>query len=882
MKKSFIFILTIGLISACGVKKEYSPATSSSNEISSSTAETVEDIEVDSIIERPVYHGSPTILTDIIHTKLAVDFDWENAQMNGVATLTCSPHFYATDSLILDAKAMEILSVKVNDKALNYKYNDANFLRIGLDRKYQNEEEYNIVINYIAKPEDKDKGGSSAITSDKGLYFINPRGENKSQMPQIWTQGESESSSVWFPTIDRPNQKTTQEIYMTVDDKYVTLSNGALISSTKNADGTRTDYWKQELPHAPYLFMMAVGEFEIVKDSYTKKDGTVMAVDYYVEPEWKEHAQAIFGDTPRMIAFFSDLLGVEYVWDKYHQIIVREYVSGAMENTGATVFGDFAYKTKRELIDSDDESTIAHELFHHWFGDLVTIESWSNLPLNESFANYSQYLWAEHKDGKDQADYDAEKEKDGYYASASQGGHHNMIWYDYDYHDQMFDAHSYNKGGRILHMLRTYLGDEAFFAGLKDYLVTYAFKTVEMDNLRMSFEKVSGEDLNWFFNQWFFAERYPEINISQEVSDGEVTVKIEQTQNLENTPLYKLPMRIGVYANDKKKSYQVTLNKNINTFTFKYEGKLQNIVVDEDRATLGKFKHDKPREWYIHQYYNAPTYIDRKEAVNYGSRLRTDEANQMLLDALNDDFWAIRTLAISKLDRLGVDKKEVVYTKLKELALTDKKSHVRSAALRDLATQYFKGGNNEGVREVLIHAIENDSSYLVVSTGLTGLAKGKESDVKNVLAFAKQLESEQSGVLKAHLFSIYKDYGNSSNLDFMAKTLKSNSISGYNLIGAVMNYSAFIKKQDVAVQNQYFDVLESLANEGGAYMKYVIPMTLVGIQQNTKELKTDLSEELEGLEKEGKTGEATLVQRKVNEADAYLKRINKLINELNK
>src|SRR5690606_3961407 len=133
---------------------------------------------------------------------------------------------------------------------------------------------------------------------------------------------------------------------------------------------TRTDYWKQEQKHSVYLFMLAVGEFAVVEDVYTKKDGTKMPVHYYVEPEWKEQAQVIFGKTPKMISFFSELLGIEYPWDKYHQIIVREYVSGAMENTGAVIFGDFCYKTDRELLDDNDESIIAHELFHHWFGNL--------------------------------------------------------------------------------------------------------------------------------------------------------------------------------------------------------------------------------------------------------------------------------------------------------------------------------------------------------------------------------------------------------------------------------------------------------------------------------------------------------------------------------
>jgi aminopeptidase N len=122
-----------------------------------------------------------------------------------------------------------------------------------------------VVIGYVAKPDERETGGSAAITSDKGLYFINPKGDDPTKMPQIWTQGETEASSVWFPTIDSPNAKTTQEIFITVDDKYATLSNGKLISSKKNSNGTRTDHWKQELPHAPYLFMMGIGEFKVVK-----------------------------------------------------------------------------------------------------------------------------------------------------------------------------------------------------------------------------------------------------------------------------------------------------------------------------------------------------------------------------------------------------------------------------------------------------------------------------------------------------------------------------------------------------------------------------------------------------------------------------------------
>ena len=184
----------------------------------------------------------------------------------------------------------------------------------------------------------------------------------------------------------------TQEIKITVGSRYVTLSNGLLLSSKPNGDGTRTDYWKQTLPHAPYLAMMAIGEFAVVKDKWKGID-----VDYYVEPAYEPHAKAIFGETPAMLDYYSDVLKLPYAWEKYSQVVVRDYVSGDMENTTATIHGEFLHRTDRELLDGDNERIIAHELFHHWFGDLVTCESWSNLPLNESFATYGEYMWLEHR-----------------------------------------------------------------------------------------------------------------------------------------------------------------------------------------------------------------------------------------------------------------------------------------------------------------------------------------------------------------------------------------------------------------------------------------------------------------------------------------------------
>jgi aminopeptidase N len=364
----------------------------------------VEDEQVDTNWKRE-YRAFPTKENDLIHTKLVAGFDYTKSQLNGEVWLQLHPHFYATNTLTLDAKGMDIhqvaLVLKGSNKKLEYQY-DGLFLNIQLDKKYTAKENYTIYIKYTAKPNDYLTNGSAAITDAKGLYFINPLGADSTKPTQVWTQGETEGTSVWIPTIDKPNQKSTQEFQLTVPSKYVSLSNGLLVKQVDNKNGTRLDVWKMDQPHAPYLFFIGIGDYAIVKDAYKGKE-----LSYYVEKAYEKEARKIFGNTPAMIAFFEQKLGIPFPWVKYAQMTAQDYVSGAMENTTCTLHDQGAQQNARELKDGNNwEGTIAHELFHQWFGDLVTAESWSNLTVNESFADYSQTLWLEHSMGKDYGQYE--------------------------------------------------------------------------------------------------------------------------------------------------------------------------------------------------------------------------------------------------------------------------------------------------------------------------------------------------------------------------------------------------------------------------------------------------------------------------------------------
>ena len=631
-----------------------------------------------------IYRQTHTKTTELKHTKLKVNFDYQKEQMGGEEWLTASPYFYSTDSLVLNAKGMLIHEVALDKNGskspLKYEYKD-DLLKINLDKTYNRNQDYTVYIKYTARPNEVSQKGSAAISDAKGLYFINAQGKDADKPTQIWTQGETESSSAWFPTIDKSNQKTTQEIYMTVPDKYVTLSNGIMKSSTKVSGGLRTDHWVMDKKHAPYLFFMGVGEYAVVKDKWRN-----IEVDYYVEKEYEPFAKQIFGNTPEMIEFFSKRLSYDYPWSKYAQITGRDFVSGAMENTTATLHQESAQQKPGDLIDENRwEDTIAHELFHHWFGDLVTAESWSNLTVNESFANYSQYLWNEHKYGKDIADYGLMKEIKGYMMDPSNISK-DLVRFNYHSREDMFDGVSYNKGGAILHMLRNYVGDDAFFAGLTDYLKTNEFGTGEAHQLRLSLEKVSGKDLNWFFNQWYFGNGNPKISYttSFEPVKKEVTITLSQNQIGQN---FQFPLSIDIFENGKPTRKNVWVSaKEKNDFTFQVSKNPDLVNLNSDGVLLAEITDTKTPEQFLIQYQNSTQFLSRYKAVENAieNLTKNPAALKTVVAALKDSNFRIRGKALVGLDLSKPDQAKAALAEVEKMASSDPKTLVQGAAISAL------------------------------------------------------------------------------------------------------------------------------------------------------------------------------------------------------
>src|SRR5690606_34262024 len=385
--------------------------------------------------------------------------------------------------------------------------------------------------------------------------------------------------------------------------------------------------------------------------------------------------------------FFSELLDYEYPWNKYHQIAGRDYISGAMENTTAVLFAEGVQQKPGQLIDKNRwEGTIAHELFHHWFGDLVTTESWGNLTVNESLANYSEYLWFEHKYGKDKAEEDRYHDLQGYKMDPA-NFNKNLVRVHFNAREDMFDGVSYNKGGKgVLHMLRSYLGDEAFFGGLSKYLHDYEYGTAEAVQIRLAMEAVSGRDLNWFFDQWYFANGHPQLTIAYNYDANSKKVKVNVAQTQSN--LFEFPFAFDVVIDGKATRQNVWISKKKeNSFEFDTNKNPDVVIPNADQDILCDITDNKPIEAFVAQYKTAKDeFTSRLLALEkLADAQSTNElALNTLISALNDPYEGIRSFAIYQLDAQSAKVKEKATSALKKIATSDPKTLVQAAALNIL------------------------------------------------------------------------------------------------------------------------------------------------------------------------------------------------------
>lgn len=684
---------------------------------------------------------------DVKHLDIDLKFDWDKEQAIGSTTVTLAP-FADTDTFSLDAALMTIESVTLaNGTPLKYTYDgkaDNDNLTVTLDRVYKGGEDVAVNVRYKTNYVNKADGDTAIGGFGRGLRFIKPTTDDPNKPRQIWSQGESEFNRYWFPSYDTPNDFRTTELRATVAKPFFVVSNGKLVSTKENADGTRTFDWKMEQPYSNYLTSIVVAETTPVVQDF---DGTPV-YNYGYTNETKEVA-ATTKNLPATIKFFSDVTGVRYAYPKYSQAFVEDF-GGGMENISATTQIEEMIHDDRELLDNDSESLQSHELAHQWFGDYVTCRDWGQIWLNESFATYMQTMWTEKLKGHDEFLYtDIRSNQDTVINTWKQGNRRPIVTKYYDNKDAMFDSYAYPGGGSVLHMLRKQLGDKLFSASLKNYLTTNAHQPVSTEDLRIAIEETTGQSMDWFFDEWLYKMGHPVFEVTQSYDNAlkKLTLNVKQTQKIDvtnefpQTEFFQAWVDVAV-DNKVQRVWLKPQAENVFTFDAAATPKLVNF--DYESTLLKEMKFEKSTDELLYQLAGDKDVLGRRWAMTQLEAKASDEADKarivtaLLSSAEKDSFWRIRRAAFSTIanifspdPRPGQPRAAAnLPAEVEQLAIRmtkDQQSLIRSDALRLLGeTKQAKYADR------YISAL-TDQSYAVIDDAATALGQSKDARAYDAL-----------------------------------------------------------------------------------------------------------------------------------------------------
>ncbi len=668
------------------------------------------------------------------HIKLELTINLDDEEFHGRAQLTLSP-FKPLRTLQLDAAEMKIEKVAIGDGTKPGEFRDLKFqtrakeLEITLDREYAADEIFTVAIDY--KVNHPRKGG----------HFVVPDESEPNRARAFWTQGEPEDARFWLPCVDSSTDRFTSEMNITVPKRYQVISNGVLRDDKENADGTRTFHWVQEQTLVSYLLSVVVGEFDAYEQQW---DG--IPVLAYVPKGRGADAERSFKKTPAMVEYFSKQIGVRYQWPKYAQTCMEDF-SGGMENTSATTLTTDTLHDERAHLDVLSDNLVAHELAHQWFGDLMTCKDWGETWLNESFATYFATLWTEHDLGWDEAVWARHLEEETYKA-ADQRYRRPIVSYTYNDPNAMFDAHSYPKGGRVLHMLRFVLGDDLFWKSIRHYAEKHQFQTVEAADLRIAIEEATGQGLNWFFDEWLEHGGFPEFNVSWRWDEAAKTARltVKQTQKVDAvTPLFEMPVEIELATRNTTAIRRVNISHVEETFQFVLDERPTRVCFDPRDWILKKLTFEKSKEELFDQLEHDQHVMCRIQAIEALATFpgaKDEDVVAALVKALRtDNFWAVRQVAARSLGKLTGEKARDA---LIEAAQHDAKAQVRREAIKSLASF-----THDNVRQAMRTVIQQDQSYFAIAEALRTLVKIDRNGCRAELLAALRTPSHQDVILKA-------------------------------------------------------------------------------------------------------------------------------------
>ncbi|HEY4395689.1 MAG TPA: M1 family metallopeptidase, partial [Polyangia bacterium] len=532
------------------------------------------------------------------HARLEWEIDLAAKRLSGTATLTVSARRAGLNAVSFDAVDLDVDSVTAGGHPAAFS-NDGQTLRVALAEAPAENDAVDIAVRYACRPR-------------RGLYFVGPTAAHPDRAPQCWTQGQDDDARCFWPCLDQPIDKFTTEVVCTAPAGLFVLSNGDLRERVDLPGGKVTRWhYALALPQPAYLLTLVVGPFAELTDRAPKTGVNVFG---YCAPGREADARRSIARTGAMIDHFSEKIGLPYPHARYSQIFVPEFIFGGMENTSATTLTELALLDERAALDHDMDGLVSHELAHQWWGDLLTCREWSEAWLNEGFATYFEYVWREHAKGRDEADHELLADTDGYLAEASGRYLRPVVCRQYDEPIHLFDAHLYEKGGRVLHMLRHELGDGPFWRAIGHYAQKHAKGSVETRDLARAIEDVTGRSVEALLDRWIARPGHPELEARWSWDDDRQlgTLALAQKQAVTpEAPLFEFGATVRFEVDGRARDVRVDVSEATHSFELALPSRPTQVIFDPGDVLLKSIRFEKSGALWRRQLAAAELGIDR-------------------------------------------------------------------------------------------------------------------------------------------------------------------------------------------------------------------------------------------------------------------------------
>ncbi|MEP7233706.1 MAG: M1 family metallopeptidase [Ignavibacteriota bacterium] len=645
---------------------------------------------------------------DMLRMKIEVSFDCPKGMVFGRVTHYFTPLRESVDSVFFDGPGIKIKEATLGGKSLRFTVNDKGVTVFPTKPMTWGEQD-SISFVYEATPR-------------KGIYFIGWNDPRNMSRKQIWTQGEGTDNRYWIPCYDDWDDKLITETVVKFDKEYKVLSNGTKLAEKDNGDGTKTWHYRMQHRHSAYLVMLGIGKYEI--DERKTKAG-VPVHDYYY-PEHPEAVGPTYKYSTECIDFVAKWTGIPYPWESYSNIPVQDFIYGAMENTTATIYGDFFLNDARGTLDRGYFGVDVHELTHQWFGDLITIRNGPHMWLHESHATFFPKMFTREVYGEDAYEWNRRGEHNAMVA-ANDADRYPIV------HTKAGGSRIYPSGSAVIGMMLYCFGEESVRRVYHYYLSHHMYSNVETNDLYQAFQDTLGLSPDWFFEQWLYRGGVPTYEVSYQKLPTETQISVAQTHHTDElTKLFKMPIVFEVhYTDGKMDSKREWIDKQTTVVSVPNSSSKQiaYVLFDPGDEIVKKVVFKKSFAELQAQALGAAKMLDRYDAI---VSLRTDsvpmsQKRDVLIQVFNKEtYQAIRGEIVSQLSTDNSSEARAIIRR----AMKDTTLEVRAAALN--AFRFIPADLEADVSRYL-----QDSSYNMIATSLDKLCESFPQNRERYLNLTK-------------------------------------------------------------------------------------------------------------------------------------------------